>query len=276
MNHRSFARAFPEVLLLSLLTAGGRGQNTFPPSGAATPAGSPATAANRTGESSGASASPLRVVCSGDQLTIAAHDVPLTSILAEVGRCTGAKIDMPEGASDTRFFDTIGPGPVREVLATLLSSTNFNFVIGLSASDPDKIESVELLVQSKTETGKSNPTDNRPITPLRRAFEEMRQNRAASLQPGSSEAPGGNEPDVAANASQTLPAAPAQESAASQPAPPASSEAAAAASQSNPRTPAPDPVEHQINSMEQLFRQRSEMNRSQNPQPPPASAPNAQ
>jgi len=100
---------------------------------------------------SAAPAGAPNVVCKGNQLTIAANNSSLSSILADVRRCTGAKIDVPDAAADGRFFDTIGPGLTREVLSSLLSATSFNFVIVLSDSDPDKVESVMLMARAAPE-----------------------------------------------------------------------------------------------------------------------------
>ena len=71
----------------------------------------------------GVPAEPLTVVCNGNELTVAANNSTLRSILNEVQKCTGAKFDIPNGAAEIRFFDTIGPLPVREVLSTLLTAT---------------------------------------------------------------------------------------------------------------------------------------------------------
>ena len=53
---------------------------------------------------------PAKVTCNGDMLTIAADNSTLDSILALVRGCTGAKIDVPEGANKIRSFDQFGPG----------------------------------------------------------------------------------------------------------------------------------------------------------------------
>ncbi len=85
------------------------------------------------------------VACNGNQLRITPHNSTLASVLAEVEKCTGAKIVVPEGAATKKVFNVLGPGPIREVLASLLSSNDFDYVIGSSTSDPDKVETVLLI-----------------------------------------------------------------------------------------------------------------------------------
>src|SRR5436305_8420110 len=41
---------------------------------------------------------PPKVVCTGDQMTIAANNSTLSSVLAEVHRCMGTRIDIPDAA----------------------------------------------------------------------------------------------------------------------------------------------------------------------------------
>ena len=85
------------------------------------------------------------VTCSGDLLTITASNSTLAGVLAAVRACTGAEIEIPESAAEERLFATLGPGPVRQVLGALLSSTDFNYLIQSSDSDPQKIRTVLLM-----------------------------------------------------------------------------------------------------------------------------------
>ncbi|MDR3734259.1 MAG: hypothetical protein P4L10_01840 [Acidobacteriaceae bacterium] len=94
------------------------------------------------------------VVCDGNELKISSNNSTLASILAEVQKCTGAKIEVPDGVAKNRVFKKLGPGPTRDVLASLLTSNDFNYVIGSSPSDPDKVETVLLMsAQGDAATG---------------------------------------------------------------------------------------------------------------------------
>jgi hypothetical protein len=80
-------------------------------------------------------------------LTIVAQNSSLGDILREVHKTTGAVIDVPATASE-RVVGQIGPGPAREVLATLLNGTSFNYVLVGSMSDPTTLASVILTTRT--------------------------------------------------------------------------------------------------------------------------------
>jgi hypothetical protein len=107
-----------------------------------------------------APASPPQVSYNDGQLTIVAMDSTLADILAAVRERTGADIDIPTGAaSRERMAAQLGPGPPREVLAALLSWSDFDYIISGSAGDPKGIRTVLL-----------TPRDNRPSNPGRSYF----------------------------------------------------------------------------------------------------------
>lgn len=216
--------------------------------------------------------SPPKVTCRGGQLSIAAKGSTLASILSAVRECTGAKIDFPESAGSTRFFDTLGPGPIREVLTTLLDATDFNYVIGSSDADPNKVETIVLIARANTSEPDS-PADRAPNA-NRRAFEQMRRNYLTAGVPDETSVP---TPEPDANATSVPPEPPQQQASdpsASQPAtlPPDSIPAQASSAAPEPAriaTPTPGEasqpaiqpgsVDDQIKNMEQLFQQRQQM-----------------
>ena len=211
-----------------------------------------------------------RVVCKGNQLTIAANNSTLTSILSEVSRCIGAKIDIPTSDVDSRFYDTIGPGPIQEVLASLLGATSFNYVIGFSDADPSKVESVLLIARADSPSSDADKAGDHPLTPNRRAFQQMQQNFMVKGIPGENDtAIPAQESSAAANSE--APAAPAASASQAQPAdqPPAPDPGEAGPRQpatpftstSNAATPQvpSGSTEDQIKNMQQLFEQRRQM-----------------
>ncbi len=70
-----------------------------------------------------------RITYRDGQLEITADNVPLSDVLREVSRKTGAEIKVPEGSANEPVFANIGPGPVRSVLTALLKGSQFNYVI---------------------------------------------------------------------------------------------------------------------------------------------------
>ena len=112
---------------------------------------------------------PPKVTCDGDKLTISAQNSTLGAVLNAIRACSGAQIDVPEDARGERLFAELGPGPLRTVLAEFLSSTDFNYVIKASPSDPQKVQMVLLNPRTGDSASEvatvadssTNPTPNR-------------------------------------------------------------------------------------------------------------------
>jgi hypothetical protein len=73
-------------------------------------------------------ASPPEVQFQQGQLTISASNSTLGDILRAVHKETGASIDVPGNATE-RVVGQFGPGPARDVLASLLNGSHFNYVL---------------------------------------------------------------------------------------------------------------------------------------------------
>ena len=87
----------------------------------------------------------------GSQLTINADNSTLADILVAIRARTGADIDVPPNASRERIAARLGPGPARDVISTLLSWTDFDYIIQASDTDPLGIQSVLLTPRSKSD-----------------------------------------------------------------------------------------------------------------------------
>lgn len=88
-----------------------------------------------------------RVAFQDGQLTIVAQNSSLGAILEDVQAKTGATIDMPSNPTE-RVVGQFGPGPAREVLASLLNGSHFNYVLLGSPQNPDVLAKVVLLSKS--------------------------------------------------------------------------------------------------------------------------------
>jgi hypothetical protein len=221
---------------------------------------------------------PPRVICSGDQLTITAENSTLDSILVMVRGCSGARVEIPEGAARVRSYEQLGPGPMRKVLDSLLSGTEFNYVLQSSDANPQKLEAVLLTARLKDGPagpgGSTGPGVSAEIamTPARRAWTHMQKFDKPDPVPSD---------DSAVNSSD---ASPASESAAAASAEAADATPAPTVSPENiPTFPAdsianadPSKVENRITSMQQMFDQRRQMMEKQNAGSgqSPAPAPN--
>jgi hypothetical protein len=91
---------------------------------------------------------PPRVTYQNHQLTIVAENSTLGDILRAVKTQTGASIDLPANAN-SRVVIHLGPGPARDVLATLLNGTLFNYVLLGTENDPEAVGKI-ILTQKPT------------------------------------------------------------------------------------------------------------------------------
>jgi hypothetical protein len=111
------------------------------------------------------SSAPLVAYQSG-QLTIVAQNSTLGDILRAVHAQTGANVDMPSNSTE-RVVGHFGPGPAREVLASLLNGSHFDYVLLGTAANPNALDKVVLIA--------------RPIGPAEQPAVEA---NAAQPQPG--------------------------------------------------------------------------------------------
>jgi hypothetical protein len=89
-------------------------------------------------------ATPPQVAYNGGLLTITADNSTLGDILRAVHRQTGATIDVPGNATE-RVVGRFGPGPARDVVASLLNGSHFNYVLVGSETDPRGLDRVVLI-----------------------------------------------------------------------------------------------------------------------------------
>ena len=87
------------------------------------------------------------------ELTIKARNAPLMDILRAVCSQVGAVLDS-EAASDEPIVAILGPRPVREVLAALLSDSQLNYALSGSPIDPSTLARV--IVFPKTKDSKAS------------------------------------------------------------------------------------------------------------------------
>jgi hypothetical protein len=80
-------------------------------------------------------------------LTIVAQNSTLGDVLRAVSQQTGAEIEVPGNATD-RVVAHIGPGAPREVLASLLNGSHFDYVMTGSLQNPAELQRVLLMPKS--------------------------------------------------------------------------------------------------------------------------------
>ena len=92
------------------------------------------------------------------QLTVIAENSLLSDVMKALRQALGADIDLPASVVDQHIWVHLGPGPASRVLRDLLDSTEFNYVIQASESDPDGIRSVLLTARSKSTGAETVPS----------------------------------------------------------------------------------------------------------------------
>jgi hypothetical protein len=84
------------------------------------------------------------------QLRVHALGLTLAQVLARVAGAIGVKLDIPAGAGlEPMPVIELGPGPARDVLGSLLTESNLDFVIQGSAADSGRVQSVLLFVRDR-------------------------------------------------------------------------------------------------------------------------------
>jgi hypothetical protein len=86
------------------------------------------------------STTPPRVTYRDGRLTITAYKSTLGDVLRAVSTETGAVIEFPVDRAQDPFSAQAGPGPIRDVLATLFNGSRFNYVMLGAQDNPGVLE----------------------------------------------------------------------------------------------------------------------------------------
>lgn len=199
---------------------------------------------------------PPQIRYEDGELTIIAENSSLSEVMKALRASLGADIDLPANVTDQHIWVRLGPGPARRVLRDLLDSTEFNYVIQASESDPDGVRSVLL-------TSKSTGAETGPAAKPGVRWMPGHGPDAANMI--DSPTPPSAEPVASTDPSQATPAA-------SPAVPPADGPSSSARVQNTPAgfepisprpTPATDPNE-QIQQLQSLYQQRRQLQMQQN------------
>jgi hypothetical protein len=220
----------------------------------------------------------------GQLLSINAENSTLSDILVAVRARTGAAIDMPPGVAAERMAARLGPAPVREVLTSLLSGSNYDYIIQASDTNEDEIASVILTPRGKddalanTSISASNSGVRRGpgyTTSGKHTFEVMPETASESAAPTDLASTGGEEvsPPATPSTETATASAPAP---ADPPAEPDSSSTPAAALANSDSSPAMQNVQsgggsapatafgQMVQNMQQMFEQRRQIQMQHN------------
>lgn len=213
----------------------------------------------------------------GKQLTITSDNSTLADILTAIRTLTGAELDVPPNASRERIAARLGPGPAREVLSTLLSWTDFDYVIQASDVDPEGVHSVLLTPRGKSDVtvaragpealaesparsayrsyARPNPSTEGASAPENTA---STQSESPAEPPQTSSQPGGSAPQPAKATVQPAPAEAPAVTADIQPVQTDLTSSAAISDSSANQAPVSE-SEQRVQQMQNLFQQRKQM-----------------
>lgn len=91
---------------------------------------------------------PPQVTYKNGQLAINSRNATLSQVLRSVQAQTGASVEIPPGAGNERVVATLGPGQPKDVLASLLNGSKFNYVILGEANKPGSVQKVILMAST--------------------------------------------------------------------------------------------------------------------------------
>ena len=119
------------------------------------------------------------VIYENAALTIAAQSVPLIDVLREVCKQLGAELDAPFEANEP-VVGIFGPGPAREVIASLLESSQYE--LGTAGSVENAQALVRIVVFARSKSSDRQKTKN-PV-PVNATSEPITQPQPDSTRSG--------------------------------------------------------------------------------------------
>jgi len=142
---------------------------------------------------------PPQVTYKNGQLAIDSRNATLSQVLRSVQAQTGASVEIPPGAGNERVVATLGPGQPKDVLASLLNGSKFNYVILGEANNPGAVQKVILMasvggtsaapVATTAQSMPLPPQQQQAVEPpeedYQQASEPEVENQAAQPMPGS-------------------------------------------------------------------------------------------
>jgi AMIN domain len=124
------APAVQQVKVAKRETVASPAHSIPPPAAVPVPQPPPASATIRPGVASGIAVKPPTVVFEGGLLTVNAENTMLIDVLYAIGEKTGASMEVPMAeAMLDRVVVKMGPRKPREVIATLLEGSGFNYFV---------------------------------------------------------------------------------------------------------------------------------------------------
>ena len=138
------------------------------------------------------------------QLTIDSQNATLSQVLRSVQQQTGASVDIPPGSGSERVVARLGPGNPKDVLASLLNGSKFNYVILGEPDNSGRVQKIILLSKNNSAdavgptTAQNNASPPTQLPAMEQPEEEypppdQDTDSQNQLQPGQPGMPGGEQ-----------------------------------------------------------------------------------
>ncbi len=105
---------------------------------------------------------PPQVTYSNGLLSVNAQNSTLGDIFSAVHRQMGASIELPPGVGSERVAARLGPAPAKDVISSLLTGSNFNYIILGSDAQPDGVQRVIVTARAGAAPLAGAPPSNPP------------------------------------------------------------------------------------------------------------------
>ncbi len=148
---------------------------------------------------------PPQVSYQNGLLAIDSQNATLSQVLRSVQLQTGASVDIPPGSGNERVVAKLGPGTPKDVLASLLNGSKFNYVILGESNNPGRVQKIILLSKNSSAgdavgatTAQNNLRPPSQLQPAEQPEEEypppdQDTDSQNQLQPGQPGMPGGEQ-----------------------------------------------------------------------------------
>ncbi|MGA2961137.1 MAG: hypothetical protein ABSD96_05645 [Candidatus Korobacteraceae bacterium] len=174
-----------QLVCASLLLAGSvpalPGQTPSKPASTRPSAAAPASAQTSISAPAETAAQPPKVTYSDGLLGIRAENSTLGDVLKAVQSATGASIDSPGFASE-RVYVNLGPGEPRDILASLLNGSRYDYILLGSQQQPNSVARVMLTVRQTSHEQpvvSSTAAVQSPVLPQRLSPHHLRPGASA-------------------------------------------------------------------------------------------------
>ncbi len=122
--------------------------------------------------------SPPRITYAGGKLTVVTNNAVLDDVVAGIGKAIGANVQGIQPQASERVFGQFGPAVPSQVIDTLLTGSQYDFVLVGSAGN---FGSVREIILSRKSTGTDQSAQSAQYVPVQQTAPAYRANESTPL-----------------------------------------------------------------------------------------------